>query len=74
MNQSTTTKSLSVWAIASEIGVILAVPLVVFVFIGAKLDALWGTTPLCILIGMVIAGSVSVVAITRKIKRINQIT
>lgn len=65
-----TPRLLNVWAIAGEVGFIIALPLVVLVLLGIKLDKALGTTPLFIIGGMVLAMVVSTVAIARKVKRL----
>lgn len=62
---------LNVWALAGEIGFILAVPLVILVFLGVKVDAYFSTTPLFIILGMLLSGVASTISIARKVKRLN---
>ena len=61
---------MNVWAIAGEVGFIIAIPLVVLVLLGIKADRYFGTTPLFIIIGMVLSGVVSSISITRKVKQL----
>jgi len=58
------------WALSGELGLLIALPLVLMVFLGVKLDRLLGTTPLFIIAGMLLAATASGIAIWRKIKRL----
>ncbi len=58
---------------AGEVGIILALPVVIFVVGGAKLDAYFDTSPLFVMIGVVLAATTSVVAMVRKINRVRQL-
>ncbi len=62
---------LNVWAIAGEIGFIIAIPLIALVLLGIKLDKTFGTTPLFIIFGMLLAALVSIISITKKVKKLN---
>ncbi|MDP3997384.1 MAG: AtpZ/AtpI family protein [bacterium] len=62
---------LNVWSMAGEIGLLIAVPVVVLVLLGIKLDKLFSTTPLFIIIGIILAAIISIIGVTRKIKKIN---
>lgn len=62
--------NLNLWALSGELGLLIALPLVVFVLVGIKLDRWLGTLPLFIIVGMVLAGMVSTIAVARKIKRV----
>lgn len=63
--------ALNVWAIASELGFIIAIPLVLLILGGVKADRYFNTTPLFIIIAILIAPVISGIAIWRKIKTIN---
>ncbi|HSH31972.1 MAG TPA: AtpZ/AtpI family protein [Candidatus Saccharimonadales bacterium] len=63
----------SVLAISGEIGVKLALPLVVFMLAGIKLDKASGTTPLFMLMGIGLAMTASVIMIARMIARVNHL-
>jgi len=65
------TPVLNVWAIAGEVGLIIALPLVILVLVGIKADKYFGTTPLFIILGMLLAFMLSTISIARKVKRIN---
>ena len=65
---------INVWGIAGEIGLIIAVPLVILLLIGIKLDKTLGTTPLFIVISMVLSLVASTLAIARKIRRIDSLS
>jgi F0F1-type ATP synthase assembly protein I len=60
----------NVWALAGEVGFIIALPLVILVLVGVKLDTYLGTTPLFIILGMILAGVASTISITRRVKRL----
>lgn len=55
---------------AAELGYMIAVPAVVFGFGGAYLDKQLHSTPVFILIGLVLAFTISVVGVVRKVKEI----
>lgn len=63
-------QTINVWSTAGEIGVIIALPLVVLLLLGIKLDKKLGTTPLFIIIALIGSMVLSTVAIARKIKRL----
>ncbi len=56
--------------LAWNFGYIIAIPAALFGFGGAYLDKLWGTSPLCILIGFAIALGLSGLGIWRMVKEI----
>lgn len=56
-----------------ELGFIIALPLVVFLLGGVWLDKKLSTTPLFIIIGILLAVAVSSIAIGKKIKELNKI-
>lgn len=62
--------ALRVWAIAGEIGLIIALPLLLLLFIGIRLDRWAGTMPLFIIIGLLASLAVSAGVIARKISRL----
>ena len=59
-------------AIAGELGYTIAIPIVLFAIGGRMLDQRFGTTPLMLLIGILLAVVLSGLGITRKIRKINQ--
>ncbi len=63
-------QTINVWATAGEIGVLIALPLVVLVLLGIKLDRYLGTMPLFIICGMILAMVISTIAIARKVRRL----
>lgn len=63
--------ALNVWAIASELGFIIAIPLVLLILVAVKTDRYFSTTPLFIILAILIAPVISGIAIWRKIKTIN---
>ncbi|MBW3538010.1 AtpZ/AtpI family protein [Candidatus Parcubacteria bacterium] len=65
-------KNLSVWAISGEIGLKLALPLLVLMLGGIKLDKANGTTPLFTFIGIALALTASITMIARMIRRVNR--
>ena len=62
---------LNVWSLAGELGLIIVIPLLFFLFIGVKIDLVLETKPMFILLGVVVAAVSSSVLIYRKIKKIN---
>ena len=71
MPQKKVISFLTVWALAGELGFMIAIPVVVFVLLGIKVDTYFGTTPLFILVGMVVAALVSSIGVRRKIKEVS---
>jgi len=62
---------LNVWALAGEIGLIIALPLVLLLLAGIKLDKIFNTTPVFICLSLVFSMTISSVAIFRKVKRLS---
>lgn len=58
--------------LAWDMGWIIAIPAVAFGFGGAYLDKIFGTTPLCILVGLLIALILSFLGLRKKFKDILQ--
>ena len=54
-----------------EVGLIIALPLVFFVLIGIKIDQIFKTTPLFIIVSMFFAIFLSTMALKKKIKGLN---
>lgn len=63
---------LNVWSLAGELGLLIAIPVVVFVLLGVWLDKRLGTLPLFIILGIILSMLTSIVTIARKIKNLNQ--
>jgi len=72
--QKSNQAAINVWGIAGEIGLIIAVPLVILVLIGVKLDKTLGTTPLFIIIGILLSMVTSTLTIARKIRQIDSLS
>lgn len=70
LRQRGTPPLLNVWAIAGEVGLIIALPLVGLLLLGIKVDKRLNTTPLFIMVALVSSMVISTVAIARKIRRI----
>lgn len=64
------TASINLVGTSVEVGLILAIPLVIFVIIGVKLDTLFDTKPLFILVSMAFAALLSSLTIWRKVRRL----
>ncbi|MEX1997195.1 MAG: AtpZ/AtpI family protein [Candidatus Andersenbacteria bacterium] len=62
----------NLWVVSGEIGLLLAIPLVVLILLGIKVDRALGTTPLFIIGGMIVSMVLSSVAIARKIRRVSK--
>jgi F0F1-type ATP synthase assembly protein I len=60
--------TLNLWAIASELGIKIAGPLLIFMLIGIKLDRMWHTTPLFMLLGMGLAFSTTVYLVVKMVR------
>jgi len=63
-----------VLGLATEIGFVIAVPLVVLIFIGARLDEKFSTTPLFILLAFVVSIVISSMIIGRKIRALTRLS
>ncbi len=59
----------NLWVVTSEIGFTIAVPLVILILIGIKVDAALSTTPLFIIISMLVSFALTFVLLHRLIKR-----
>lgn len=59
-------------ALSGEIGLNLALPLVIFMIIGIKMDWAAHTTPLFMLLGVALSLSTSIILIARMISRVNR--
>lgn len=57
-------------SLASELGFIIALPLVAFGFLGKWLDAKWGTEPWLTIIGILLAIVATTVWLTRRFKEL----
>lgn len=67
------TPNLNVLALASEVGFIIIVPLLVVLALGLKLDNIFATKPIITIVLMPVALLVSGFAIWRKIKYLNKV-
>ena len=65
-----TVKAVNVWALAGEIGLLLALPLVILVPLAVKLDKAVGTVPLFIIGSLILSMIISTMAVARKVRRI----
>ncbi len=66
------TPTINIWATVSELGFIIAIPLVLLVVLAVKVDRYFNTTPLFIIIAILASPALSGIAIWRKIKSLNQ--
>jgi F0F1-type ATP synthase assembly protein I len=64
---------LNMWALIGELGFIISLPLVILVIIGVKVDKTFHTTPLFIIIGFVLAATISTIAVGRKINKLTKV-
>lgn len=64
--------TLHLLSLVSELGFIIALPLVAFVLVGIKLDRIFNTLPLFIIVSIVVSMILSGLAITRKIRRVQE--
>ncbi len=55
--------------IVGDFGATIAIPVVVFAYLGKRLDVRWGTAPWLLIIGFVLAALISGALIYRKAKR-----
>ncbi len=65
-------EDINLWSIAGEIGVKLALPLVVFMLTGIQLDRYFQTTPRFMFVGILLAFSSSAYLVYTIIKRVNR--
>lgn len=63
-------KTVNVWALAGEIGLLLALPLVILVPLAVKLDKYLDTMPLFIIGSLILSLTISMIAVSRKVKKI----
>lgn len=66
-------KTVNVWALAGEIGLLLALPLVILVPLAVKADHSLGTLPLFVIGSLVLALVISTIAVARKVKRVKSL-
>lgn len=66
--------SVTLWAIVSEVGFIIAVPLVFFMLLAIKADRYFDTAPLFMIGAILISPVISGVAIWRKIRALTAAT
>ncbi len=59
-------------SLAGELGFVIALPLVMLVLVGIKLDRMLDTLPLFIIVAMIVSMGISGLIITRKIRRLQQ--
>lgn len=64
-------QTINVWSTAGEVGLLIALPLVLLILLGIKLDKKLGTTPLFIIVAMISSMVLSTIAIARKIRQLN---
>lgn len=62
-------KTVNMWALAGEIGLLLALPLVILVPLAVKIDRALSTLPLFILGSLILSLVISTLAVARKVKR-----
>lgn len=70
MKKTSTITPFYIVGIGTEIGIKIALPLLLFVFLGVKVDKSIGTLPLFTILGILLALGCSVYLIWRMIKRI----
>ncbi len=63
-------KNFKAWALAGELGYIIAVPIVAFALIGRFADKAWGTSPWLLLAGILISIIISSWLIYKKVREI----
>lgn len=61
-------KTVNVWALAGEIGLLLSLPLVILVPLAVKLDRTLGTLPLFVIGSLILSAAISTIAVARKVK------
>lgn len=64
-------KILNVWALAGEIGLLLALPLVILVPLSVKLDKSLQTLPLFLISSLILSMLISTIAVARKVKQVS---
>lgn len=63
-------KSINAWALAFELGYTIAIPIVVFAFLGRLADKYLNTSPFLLLLGIMISIFLSSFLIVKKMKEI----
>jgi F0F1-type ATP synthase assembly protein I len=71
MEKTELPRTVNMWALAGELGFLIALPLAITAVIGVKVDRWLGTTPLFIILGMLLAAVISALAVRRKIKQVS---
>lgn len=71
LDKSVWTRSRMV-SFASEFGFVIALPLVIFVFLGRWLDACYGTEKLFVLLGILLALISSIIYLSKRINNIRK--
>ena len=66
-------KTLNVWVLAGEIGLLLSLPLVILVPLAVKLDRRLDTLPLFILGSLLLSMVISGIAVARRIRRVKSL-
>lgn len=74
MNTPAPYKAINMWSLVSELGFIIALPLVILLWVGVKADHYFNTTPLFILIAVLGSPVLSGLAVWRKIRLLNRIS
>lgn len=63
-----------IWALAGEVGLLIVIPLLVLLLLGIRVDRAADTTPLFIIIGLLVAFTISTIAVARKIRRVQELS
>lgn len=61
---------MNVWALSGEVGLLLALPLVILVPLAVKLDKSLHTMPIFIIGSLILSLTISMIAVSRKVKKI----
>lgn len=67
-------QAINMWVIVSELGFIIAIPLVALLLVGIKVDAWLHTTPLFMIVAVIVSPVLSGIAVWRKIRRLNSLS
>lgn len=60
---------LSIWAVAGQVGFAIAVPIVGLTLLGIYADRMFSTTPLFIIIGIIVSIPVAILVVRNLIRR-----
>ena len=60
----------SAWALASELGFIVAIPIVIFALLGRFADTYFNTSPWLLLLGVIVSIAISTTLVYKKVTKL----